>query len=272
MCGAASSHRLCCSSPRRPELRSRSRKRVKRTAEPVWTLAMDGSRVAYASAGRIYVWNVATGATSVVKGSYSNVTHSANASEIAIAGKRVAWINAISSSATRKMASTSTPRRLGGTAHQVEHVYSATPWTIRRCAEGGWHRQGSGRAPGSMLAVSTWKSERHDRHRRVTRASSPRHGLSALAGDRAGPNTIVSAAADAGHIAVVLARTLTDPDTCTWAPSTSVNIYSTAGELLRQVALGAASEVALSGKQLVGADAGAPRRTLQVYDWTTGTL
>jgi hypothetical protein len=45
--------------------------KVKQTAYPIWTLAIDGPRVAYASAGRIYVWNVATGATSVVRGIYS---------------------------------------------------------------------------------------------------------------------------------------------------------------------------------------------------------
>jgi hypothetical protein len=56
--------------------------RVKQTAFPVGTLAMDGPRVAYASAGRIFVWNLVTGATSVVKGTYSNAKHSVNAAEI----------------------------------------------------------------------------------------------------------------------------------------------------------------------------------------------
>ena len=66
--------------------------KVKQTAKPIWTLAMDGPRVAYASAGRVYVWNRTTGATSVVKGNYTNAKHSVNAEEIAIVGRRLAWI------------------------------------------------------------------------------------------------------------------------------------------------------------------------------------
>jgi hypothetical protein len=60
--------------------------KVKETAAPILALAMDGPRVAYASGGRVYSWNVATGATSVVKGRYGT------ADEIAIAGRRLAWI------------------------------------------------------------------------------------------------------------------------------------------------------------------------------------
>src|SRR5690348_6815282 len=80
--------------------------KVKRTASPVWTLALDGPRVAYASAGRIYVWNLATGATSVVKGEYSNAAHTDNASEIAIAGVRMAWIK------RQQIGNTEQPQRL----------------------------------------------------------------------------------------------------------------------------------------------------------------
>ena len=58
---------------------------TKRTAAPVVTLALDGSRVAYATGGKVYVWNLANGATSVVKGSYSKYS-----GELAIAGTRVA--------------------------------------------------------------------------------------------------------------------------------------------------------------------------------------
>ena len=95
--------------------------KVKQTAFPVWTLAMDGPRVAYASAGRIYVWNVATGRTSVVKGTYSNAKHSVNAAEIAIAGTRVAWIK------RQQLGNTEQPQRLytatvGGSAHRLKGV------------------------------------------------------------------------------------------------------------------------------------------------------
>ena len=77
--------------------------KVKPTVSGVTALAMDWPRVAYASGGRIYVWNVVTGATSVVKGNYSNAAHTVNASEVAIAGTRVAWIKR-QSSATRRRA------------------------------------------------------------------------------------------------------------------------------------------------------------------------
>jgi hypothetical protein len=40
---------------------------VERTAAPVGTLATDGSRVAYESGGKIHVWNMATGAISVIR-------------------------------------------------------------------------------------------------------------------------------------------------------------------------------------------------------------
>ena len=55
---------------------------------------MDGSRVAYASGGRIHVWNTATGATSVVRGTYGSAKPGVNAvaAQVAISGKRVAWI------------------------------------------------------------------------------------------------------------------------------------------------------------------------------------
>jgi len=63
---------------------------VEKTRAPIRTLAMDGSRVAYVSGGKIHVWNVATGATSVVRGKlgYARV-----AGEVAISGNRVAWID-----------------------------------------------------------------------------------------------------------------------------------------------------------------------------------
>src|ERR1700761_1510017 len=63
---------------------------VKRTSAPTWALAMDGARVAYASGGKIHVWNVATGATSVIRGKRGYATR---ADQGAISGKRVAWIN-----------------------------------------------------------------------------------------------------------------------------------------------------------------------------------
>jgi hypothetical protein len=237
---------------------------VKRTAEPVWTLAMDGSRVAYASAGRVYVWNVATGATSVVKGNYSNVTHSANAAELAIAGTRVAWIKRVQVGNTQLPTHLYTAR-LGGPAHRLRRVLG---YTDVGCGGAGGSQIRGLVSAGSVLAVSTWKanSDGSSASNRRLDAITPT-GLRAIA---TGPNTIAAAAADTGHIAVVPLGTVTDPDTCTWAPPTSVNIYSTAGKLLRQIETGP-GQVALSGKQLAVLTPGSTP-TLRVYAWTTGAL
>ena len=71
--------------------------RVKFTPSPVLTLALDGHRVAYFSGGRVYVWNVATGATSSIKGTYPSIGRPKGADtrfdhEVAIAGTRVAFV------------------------------------------------------------------------------------------------------------------------------------------------------------------------------------
>ncbi len=178
---------------------------VKRTAEPVWTLAMDGSRVAYASAGRVYVWNVATGATSVVKGNYSNVTHSANAAELAIAGTRVAWIKRVQVGNTQLPTHLYTAR-LGGPAHQVKHVYryGVDDPTLTK---GGWIEGLVG--AGKHLVVSAWKSDGTTAADEQLSLVTPK-GLSALAG---GTGAIVSQAIGGGHIAVL--------SSSPWSTSTS---------------------------------------------------
>jgi hypothetical protein len=237
---------------------------VKKTAEPVWTLAIGGPRVAYASGGWVHVWNVKTGATSVVKGNYSNAKHSVNAAEIAIAGKRVAWIK------REQLGNTELPTRLytalpGGSAHRLRRVLGYTD--VGCGGEGGSQVRGLVSA-GNVLAVSTWKADADGSsasNRRLD-AITPT-GLRTIA---TGPNTIVAAAADAGHIAVVPLGTVTDQETCTWAPPTSVNVYSTAGKLLRQIETGP-GQVALSGKRLAVLT-GTSTPVLDVYDWTTGAL
>jgi hypothetical protein len=242
--------------------------KVKQTPEPVWTLAMDGPRVAYASGGRIYVWNVATGATSVVKGTYSNAKHTDNAAEIAIAGKRVAWIK------RQELGNTEQPQRLytasvGGSAHRLRRVLGYRDLV---CGPGGSQIAGLV-GSGSLLAVSTWQWSTggsvpvptHQRLNLITRT-----GLRTIA---ANPGAIVSASADSGHIAVVALPTPTwNPEAyCDWTSPSSVGVYSAAGALLRQVATGPVAEVALSRNLLVVLSA-TSSPTFAVYDWKTGTL
>jgi hypothetical protein len=267
--------------------------KVKQTAASIWTLAMDGPRVAYASAGRIYVWDVATGATSVVKGSYSNARHTYVASELAIAGSRVAWIK----------------RQDFGNTEMGEKLFTAAvPGRARRIAQGYiFGRETSAHAvghwiagvagSGTVLAVSTWKSD-------DAATSNEKLSLITTSGLRPiarGPGAIVAAAVNSGHIAVLrslAAWPADDPSTPTSEPT--VGIYSAGGKLLREIVLdtpvppqppcpdcgpdvGASTmfnSLALSGSRLVVLTQTNPETPgsstyttkLEVYDWTTGTL
>jgi hypothetical protein len=228
---------------------------VRKTSAAVFALAMDGPRVAYASGGRIHVWNVATGTTSVVKGRYSNATHTVNASQLAIAGKRVAWIK------DEGFGNTEEGEKLylapaGGVARHVMSVYRYGVDDPSHTT-GGWIEGLVG--SGSTLAVSTWRSAgttATDRQLSLVTAK----GLSALAG---GPGSIVSQAADSGHIADLSS----DP----WAASPSVSIYSTGWEPLNQFSLSTAKEIALTGNQLAVLTP-SPTPAIEIYDWTTGVL
>jgi hypothetical protein len=128
--------------------------RAEKTAAPVWTLAMDGARVAYASGGRIRVWNVVTGATSVVKGKYGNAKGNENASQIAIAGKRVAWIKDQQFGNTEEGEKLYTSS-IAGKAKMIDRVYryGVDDPTLTK---GGWIEGLVG--SGNGIAVSTWKS------------------------------------------------------------------------------------------------------------------
>lgn len=244
---------------------------VRQTTKPIWRLAMDGSRVAYASAGKIRVWDTATGKTSVVKGHYANGSSTANvtASQLAIAGKRVAWIKDQQFGNTEEGEKLYTAS-IGGRAHLVDHVYRHGV-DDASLTTGGWIEGLSG--SGRTIAVSTWKSKgtvaTDQQLSLVTRT-----GLSAIAG---GSRSIVSESVDSGHIAVLRSRP--------WASSTSVGIYSrSSSEQVGEVDLGppapdtSGTQISLSGNELVvlttalHEPSGPTTVTLQVYDWTTGGL
>lgn len=246
--------------------------RVKQTAKPVWTLAMDGPRVAYASGGRIYVWNVVTGATSVVKGTYSSAKHTDNAAEIAIAGKRIAW----------------TKRHMLGNTEASERLYTAPvagkARLIGSAHIGAGHTGWIGGVVGSghVLAVSSWRWDGTAVTQRRLKLVTPT-GLRQIA---SGPGTIVAASADGGHIAAFRSTTAWPggPETYDYPPPTtapSVGIYSPRGVLLSEIALGDKSnamlKIALSGNQLIVLTVTTPpsgkrTATIEVYNWTTGAL
>jgi hypothetical protein len=228
---------------------------VKKIADPIWTLAIDGSRVAYASGGLIHVWNVETGKTSSIRGKYANAGHTANASQLAIAGQRVAWIKAQQFGNTEEGEKLYTAP-VGGKARQVMHVYrygvdDATHTT------GGWIDGLVG--AGNRLAVSTWESTRGAATDQELNLVT-RNGLEPLAD---GAGAIVSRAIDGTHIA--------DLQSSPWSPSTSVSLYSTDGDPLNEFSVPDAKEVALTGN-LLAALTPSPTPAVEIYDWTTGTL
>ncbi len=230
---------------------------VKLTRSPITTLAMDGSRVAYASGGKVYVWNMSIRRTTLVQGKYN-----AHPAEIAIAGLRVAWI-------TRYV--------VGNSQQTTESLFTGSVGSRGRLLASGrhylkdwqnhvWYGRWIAGAVGSgnTLAVSSWWS-RSDGTCTAQRLSlvTPT-GLRQIA---TGPGAIMAASADGGHIAVLRSEEAWPQYGPT--PAVTVGIYSTSGKLLREITPTSADEVALSGGQLVVLT---QTKTLEVYDWTTGKL
>lgn len=241
--------------------------KTKTAAKPVWQLAMDGSRVAYASGGIIRVWDVATAKTSVVRGRYGT----AEPSQLAIAGRRVAWID------DRQVGNTEEGEKLytataGGRARLLDHVYrhGVDDPTL---TTGGWIEGLAG--SGKSIAVSTWRSNGE-------LASDQQLSLvggSDLQPVTSGPDSMVSEAVDGGLIAVLRSSP--------WSASNTVGIYPAAeGDQaeLGEVHLGPSDpdttgiQIALSGDEVVvlttaiTEPSGPTTVTLRTYDWTTGEL
>jgi hypothetical protein len=264
--------------------------KTKPTASGVSTLAMDWPRVAYASGGKIRVWNVVTGATSVVRGSYSNAKHSLDAAQVAIAGTRVAWIKRQdygNTEASEKLYSAS----IAGPAHVRKQGYIFGRGDSAK-AVGGWIAGVVG--SGDVLAVSTWKSDRAT----VSNAKLSRITPTGLHSIVTGPSAIVAQSVESGHIAVlrsIAAWPADEPSTPRTQPT--VGIYSTRGRRLGQIVLTTPippppscgdcvgypstmqNSVALSGNRLVVLTETNPwlpssqwTTKLEVYDWATGAL
>ncbi len=245
---------------------------VKQTAKPIEALAMDGPRVAYASGDRIRVWNVVSGATSVVTGKYGSKHEYSTAFEIAISGNRLAWIRSVYFGNT-ELDHWLYTARVGGSAHLLKR---ALGFNNTDCGLGGPQIDGLV-GSGTLLAVSSWAYNDNG-------SASWNHRLNLITPTRlrmiaTGPNAIVSASADAGHIAVLPhAPVSMDPGYCVSLPSSSVSIYiySAHGALLNKVAVSTPNsgelQVALSGKQLVVLTTERSDAVTLVYDWKTGAL
>lgn len=244
--------------------------KVKQTAKPIWTLAMDGPRVAYMrNDRRVAVWNVITGATSTIKGTYpSNGKFGQGRGEVAIAGKRIALITRFVTGNSQQTQERLYTAPLGGSARQLgKRTNHATDPQCFDCGDpgfstGSWIAGLAG--SGKVLAVSAWKSN-------DSVSSGERLSLVAPQGLRtiaAGPGAIVAESVSGGRIAVLRSTEAWPADgvgPATTAPT--VGIYSAAGALLREIAPSSAREVALSGNRLVVLT---ETNTLEVYDPTTG--
>ena len=238
--------------------------KVKQTAAPVATLAMDGARVAYASGGKVYVWNVDNGATTLVRGRYSSHT-----SELAIAGKRLAWItryvvgNSMQTTERLFGGSLTAPGRLLASGRRLAILDYGVPSAWR----GAWIAGAVG--SGNVLAVSRWWTADDGSCSGQRLLLITPSGLRQIA---TGAGSVMAMSADGGRIAVLrsydawpnyygIEPTSTEP--------VSVGIYTSTGKLLREVFPSSAKEVALSGEQLVVLT---EAKTLLVYAWRTGTL
>jgi hypothetical protein len=258
-------------------------KTVKAIGSPVWTLAMDWPRAAYASGkedsrGSIHVWNVVTGATSAINGGpHGFAMH--HTSELAISGKQVTWIR------TQQFGNTELDHWLftapvGGSAHALRVMYGYTDTT---CGLGGLQMGGLAGSR-SAVVVSTWNAG--------SDGSTPTNQRLALVGPRSlrtvatGADAILSESTDGGHVAVLPFSTASvTPDGCSAALPASVFVYSTTGGApLATIALPAVDpstigyQVAIRGHRLVvltyglHEPSGPAWVTLTVYDWTTGRL
>lgn len=262
------------------------------TPHRVATLAMDGSRVAYASGGRIYVWNVATGATSVIKGDYSNAAHTLDAAQVAIAGTQVAWIKRQTFGNT-EMGEKLYSASAGGSAHVRKQGYIFGREDSAN-AVGGWIAGVVG--SGKVLAVSTWKSDRATISKARLSLITPK----TLHPIVTGPGAVVAEAAQGGHIATLSSLAAWPADEpSTPATEPSVRVYSATGKLLRAIVLTTPvppaqtcgdctafpstiqNSLALSGNRLIVLAETSPETgptpwtwttTLQVYNWKTGAL
>jgi hypothetical protein len=254
---------------------------VKPTAHPVWTLALDWPRVAYASGEEgksetIGVWNLVTGKTSTVRSTHRSATR--DVAEIAITGKRLAWLKSEQFGNT-ELDHWLYSASLGGPAHLLKQMHG---YTGTDCGLGG-PQMGGLVGSGTAMAVSTWLDNSDG-----SVASSQRLSLVTPTGLRAiatGPNAVLSESADGGHIAVlpVPPPSLAE-GYCESSLPTSAAVYSTDGTLLKTIPLPSPDpstvgyQLGLSGNELTVLTDGLYEPngpawvTLTVYDWTTGAM
>lgn len=237
-------------------------KKVKQVGLPVVAVAMDGSRVIYSSDDNaVRVWNIQTGAITQLRRGSGRFTQNPSIRELAIAGQRAAWITLASAGNSQETwarlftASLATPR-----GHKIASAFRVDGYDESGIElwNGDWLSGLVG--SGNVLAVSGWTTApKADlsgltiSNARLSLIEPSRRPLRVVA---SGQKAIVSAAVDAGRIAVL-------------RPDDRIGIYSSKGSLLREITPSSAKELAFGGGRVVVlTDA----KTLKVYDAGTGAL
>lgn len=232
--------------------------KLKRVGLPVVSLAIDGSRVIFSSDDNtVSVWDMHSGAITRLRRGAGRFTDNPSIRQVAIAGQRTAWItiasvgNSQETTARLFTASLATRR-----AHKIASAFRVfgddEGWS------GDWVSGLAG--SGTALAVSRWTTTPNANANGPTisnaRLSLIEPGRRPLRVIASGTTSIVSAAVDAGRIAVL-------------RPDNGVGIYSIRGALVREITPSSAKEVAFGGGRVVVLT---ETKTLEVYDAQSGAL
>lgn len=233
--------------------------RTRQATGPIRALAMDGSRVAYdvanprgsGAGNHVLVWNLLTGKVTKVSGkrTYQADTTSTGygVRELAIAGKRVAWIinQGGNSESDDYLCASSVVKP---NERQLADAMRSGPYSS---SPGDWISGLVG--SGSVIAVNRWHAEEQGT---ITQAGLYLMGTRGLGRIAFGPPTLVAKSTDGARIAVL--RT-----------DGTVAVYSTAGRLLLNVTPSAAKMITLHGRYLIVLTT---TRKLEVYNSHTGSL
>ena len=237
--------------------------KVKWTNAGIETVAMDGSRVAYSTeSNAVYSWDVRSGkSTRLARPSSSTwpLVH-----EVAIAGRRVAWIARDIAGNSQETNEDLYTASLSGTGlKKLGTAYHALDFIEPQPTRGVWLWRGdwiTGLAgSGNVLAVSRWTTtptqlgETTISNARLSLISATTGLLHPIA---AGERSVVSRSVDGGRVAVL-------------RPQGGVGIYSAAGTPLGEIEAPGATEIALSGDTLVVLT---ETSTLRVYNSRSGRL
>jgi WD40 repeat protein len=223
---------------------------------------MDGPRVIYSSDDNaVHVWNIRSGAVTLLRRGAGKFTDNPTIQEVAIAGSRTAWITLASagnSQETWARLFTGSLATLSG--HKIASAFRVDGYDQDAVEHwsGDWVSGIAG--SGDVLAVSRWTTTPRTDASGLTisnaRLSLIERGRNPLRVIASGAKSIVSAAVDGRRIAVL-------------RPDDSIGIYSSKGLLVREITPGSAMELAFGGGRVVVLT---NTKTLEVYDAGTGEL